>query len=141
MGNITYAQVRENFEQRHGGGEFQIVEGQKHETGRQFTTRETIAAELATIGHMQRGQNTVEPIMQMEQAAAYANTREFLNPAQRRAIEEVLTIRPTPSSFPCHQSDSASARVLRRTVRLADRDRRHLPVCKVCHLASRRRFP
>ena len=85
--------MRGNFEQQHGGGEFQIVEGQKHETGRQFTTRETIAAELATIGHMQRGQNTVAPIMQMEQAAAHADTRDFLNPAQRRAIEEVLTTR------------------------------------------------
>jgi predicted ATPase len=31
--------------------------------------------------------------MQMEQAAAHADTRDFLNPAQRRAIEEVLTTR------------------------------------------------
>jgi conjugative relaxase-like TrwC/TraI family protein len=93
MGDLTFDQVRGNFEQRHGSGEFQIVECQKHETGRQFTTRETIAAELATIGHMQRGQNTVEPIMQLHQAAAHADTRDFLNPAQRRAIEEVLTTR------------------------------------------------
>ena len=93
MGDLTYSQVRGNFEQRYGSGEFQIVEGQKHETGRQFTTRETIAAELATTSHMQRGQNAVEPILPKEQAAAHANTREFLNPAQRRAIEEVLTTR------------------------------------------------
>jgi conjugative relaxase-like TrwC/TraI family protein len=91
MGDLTYSQVRDNFNQRHGSGEFQIVEGQKHETGRQFTTRETIAAERETVGHMQRSQNTVEPIMQKEQAATHAATREFLNPAQRRAIEEVLT--------------------------------------------------
>jgi hypothetical protein len=91
MGDLTYDQVRSNFDQRHGSGEFQIVEGQKHETGRQFTTRDTIAAELATVGHMQRGQNTVEPILSKEQATAHADTREFLNPTQRRAIEEVLT--------------------------------------------------
>jgi len=91
MGDLTFDQVRGNFNQRHDSGEFQIVEGQKHETGRQFTTREAIAAELATIGHMQRGQNTVEPIMPMEQAVAHAGTRDFLNQAQRRAIEEVLT--------------------------------------------------
>ncbi|MEO6804877.1 MAG: MobF family relaxase [Edaphobacter sp.] len=91
MGDLTFDQVRGNFNQRHGSGEFQIVEGQKHETGRQFTTRDAIAAELATIGHMQRGQNTVEPIMPLDQAAAHADTRDFLNPAQRRAIEEVLT--------------------------------------------------
>jgi len=91
MGDLTFEQVRGNFDQRHSSGEFQIVDGQKHETGRQFTTRETIAAELATVGHMQRGQNTVEPILPKEQAIAQANTRELFNPAQRRAIEEVLT--------------------------------------------------
>ena len=91
MGDLTYEQVRGNFDQRHGSGEFQIVDGQKHETGRQFTTRETIAAELATVGHMQRGQNTVEPVLPKEQAAAHANSRELLNPAQRKAIEEVLS--------------------------------------------------
>src|ERR1700677_3735469 len=91
MGDLTYSQVRDNFEQRHGKGEVQIVDGQKHEAGRQYTTRETIAAELATVGHMQRGQNTVEPVMPKEQAAAHANSRELLNPAQRKAIEEVLS--------------------------------------------------
>jgi conjugative relaxase-like TrwC/TraI family protein len=93
MGDLTYSQVRKNFDQRHSTGEFQIVEGQKHETGRQFTTRETIAAERETVGHMQRGQNTIEPIVPKEQAETHAATREFLNPAQRRAIEEVLTSR------------------------------------------------
>src|SRR5665213_1158717 len=93
MGHLTFEQVRGNFDQRHNSGEFQIVDGQKHETGRQFTTRETLAAELATVGHMQRGQNTVEPILPNERAAAHAETRELLNPAQRRAIEEVLTSR------------------------------------------------
>jgi conjugative relaxase-like TrwC/TraI family protein len=91
MGDLTYDQIRTNFDQRHGSGEFQTVNGQKHETGRQFTTRDTIAAELATIAHMQRGQNAVEPILPKEQAAAHANSRELLNPAQRKAIEEVLT--------------------------------------------------
>jgi conjugative relaxase-like TrwC/TraI family protein len=91
MGDLTYKQVRVNFDQRHGSGEFQIVNGQKHETGRQFTTRETIAAELATVGHMRRGQDTIEPILPKDQANAHAATRELLNPAQRRVIEEVLT--------------------------------------------------
>ena len=91
MGDLTYDQVRGNFDKRHGSGEFQTVNGEKHETGRQFTTRETIAAELATVGHMQRGQNMVDPVLPKEQAAAHANTRELLNPAQRKAIEEVLS--------------------------------------------------
>jgi conjugative relaxase-like TrwC/TraI family protein len=90
MGDLTYPQVRDNFEQRQATGEFQRAPGQKHDTGRQFTTRDAIAEELATIKHMQQGQHTVEPTMRQENAAAHARTREFLNPAQQRAIEEVL---------------------------------------------------
>jgi ATP-dependent exoDNAse (exonuclease V) alpha subunit len=93
MGDLTYGQVRDNFEQRQVTGEFQRAPGQKHDTGRQFTTREAIAEELATIKHMQQGQSTVEPIMREENAADHARTREFLNPAQQNAIEEVLTSR------------------------------------------------
>jgi conjugative relaxase-like TrwC/TraI family protein len=91
MGDLTYSQVRDNFEQRLATGEFLHTPGQKHDTGRQFTTREAIAEELATIKHMQQGQQTVEPIMREENAAAHARSREYLNPAQQRAIEEVLT--------------------------------------------------
>jgi conjugative relaxase-like TrwC/TraI family protein len=90
MGELTYPQVRENFEQRQTSGEFQQAPGQKHETGRQFTTREAIAEELSTIKHMQQGQQNAEPMMRQEDASAHARTREFLNPAQQRAIEEVL---------------------------------------------------
>ena len=91
MGDLTYPQVRDHFEQRQATGEFQRVPGQKHDTGRQFTTRDAIAEELATIKHMQQGQSTVEPIMRQEDAAAHARTREFLNPAQQRVIEDVLS--------------------------------------------------
>ena len=91
MGDLTYGQVRDNFELRQATGEFQRTSGQKHDTGRQFTTREAIAEELATIKHMQQGQSTIEPIMRREDAAAHGRNREFLNPAQQKAIEEVLT--------------------------------------------------
>jgi conjugative relaxase-like TrwC/TraI family protein len=91
MGDLTYSQVRDNFEQRQATGEFQRAPGHKHDTGRQFTTREAIAEELATIKHMQQGQSTVDPIMRQEDASAHARTGEFLNPAQQKAIEEVLT--------------------------------------------------
>ena len=93
MGDLTFKQVRENFEHRNGTGEFQIVEARKHDTGRLFTTRETIAAERATVAHMKRGQNAIEPIMSETLAASHAARRDFLNPSQRRAIEEVLTSR------------------------------------------------
>jgi conjugative relaxase-like TrwC/TraI family protein len=91
MGDLTYSQVRGHFEQRAASGEFQITSGQKHETGRQFTTREAIAEELSTIKQMQQGRQATEPIMRQDDAVAHARSREFLNPAQQRAIEEVLT--------------------------------------------------
>src|SRR5271157_5812202 len=93
MGDLTFSQVRDNFERRHAIGEFQTVEPQKHDTGLRLTTPETIAAERATVEQMQRGQNTVAPIMSEERAASHAAALEILNPAQRRAIEEILTSR------------------------------------------------
>jgi conjugative relaxase-like TrwC/TraI family protein len=93
MGDLTFSQVRDNFEHRHAIGEFQTVAAQKHDTGLRLTTPETIAAERATVEQMQRGQNTVAPIMSDERAASHAAALEILNPAQRRAIEEILTSR------------------------------------------------
>jgi signal recognition particle GTPase len=93
MGDLTFTQVRDNFEHRHAIGEFQTVSAQKHNTGPRLTTPETVAAERATVEHMQRGQNTVAPIMSEQGAASHAAAIEFLNPAQRRAIEEILTSR------------------------------------------------
>ena len=52
MGDLTYSQVRNNFKQRQATGEFQLAPGQKHHTGRQFTTRDAIAEEPATIKHI-----------------------------------------------------------------------------------------
>ena len=54
-------------------------------------TREAIAEELSTIKQMQQGRQAAEPIMRQDAAAALARSRELLNPAQQRAIEEVLT--------------------------------------------------
>jgi hypothetical protein len=85
------SQVRDNFDQRHGTGEFQIVTARSMKQGGSSPPARPSPRNWRRSEHMQRGQNTVEPIMPKEQAAAHANTREFLNPAQRRAIEEVLT--------------------------------------------------
>lgn len=93
MGETTYAQVRAEFDARQSRGEFLQIEGKKHDTGRSFTTPETIAQERANVAHVMRGQNAVEPMMTPHQATAQAETRSFLNPAQRQVIEEVLTSR------------------------------------------------
>jgi len=93
MGQTTYAQVRAEFDARQSRGDFRHTKGKKHDTGRSFTTPETIAQERANVAHVMRGQNTLEPMMTAQQATAQAGTRTFLNPAQRQVIEQVLTSR------------------------------------------------
>jgi conjugative relaxase-like TrwC/TraI family protein len=93
MGETTYRQVRASFEARVASGEFQTVSGQKHDTGRQFTTQQTIQAEREVIRRMQQDQNQASPIMPIQDAIALTDTRQQLNSAQRGAIEQILTSR------------------------------------------------
>ena len=93
MGETPYMQVRAEFDSRQRQGDFVAVQGQKYDSGQRFTTPETIAAERANVEHMRAGKSAVEPMMTPEKAAAQAQTRDFLNPAQRAVIEEVLTSR------------------------------------------------
>jgi conjugative relaxase-like TrwC/TraI family protein len=93
MGEATYGQVRAAFNGRVEMGEFQQVASSKHASADQYTTLDTIRAEMAVVRTMRDGQNRVEPIMSEEQAAVRAASREFLNPSQRAVIEEVLTSR------------------------------------------------
>ena len=93
MGETPYGQVRTEFDSRQKEGEFVAVQSHKYDSGQRFTTPETIAAERSNIEHMRAGKNAVEPMMTAEKAAAQAQTRDFLNPAQRAVIEEVLTSR------------------------------------------------
>ena len=93
MGDVTYPEVRRNFDQRIAAGEFQTVPGSKHSTGRQFTTPETIRMERSAVKTLRLGQETVDPIMQPDAAARQANSRPQLNDGQRKAIEEILASR------------------------------------------------
>ena len=90
MGETTYAQVRSEFDSRQKQGEFLARDGGKHDSGRTFTTPETIAHERTNVRHVLEGRNAVTPIMTAEDAQAQAKTRDFLNPKQRAVIEEVL---------------------------------------------------
>ena len=93
MGETTYSQVRRVFEGRLETGEFQQVSSSKHASGNQYTTLDTIRAEMVLVKTMRDGQNSVTPIMCKEQAVVQSATREFLNPAQRTTVEEILTSR------------------------------------------------
>jgi conjugative relaxase-like TrwC/TraI family protein len=93
MGETTYPQIRASFEARVASGEFQAMPGQKHDTGRQFTTAETIRAEREVMRRMEQGQNQAPQIMSIQDAIALTDTRQHLNSAQRNAVEQVLVSR------------------------------------------------
>jgi conjugative relaxase-like TrwC/TraI family protein len=90
MGETTYKEIRSEFEARRAAGDFRMVDSPKYASGRLFTTPETIAAERANVEFMLHGRNVVEPILSAEQAQEQARSRDFLNEAQRRVIEETL---------------------------------------------------
>jgi conjugative relaxase-like TrwC/TraI family protein len=90
VGETTYREIRSEFETRRAEGDFRIVDGPKYASGRRFTTPETIAAERANVEFMLQGRNAVAPILSAEQAQEQGRSRDFLNEAQRRVIEETL---------------------------------------------------
>jgi conjugative relaxase-like TrwC/TraI family protein len=91
MGETTYPEVRASFEARIASGEFRVVAGERHGTGRQLSTAETIWAEREIVKLMQDGQGSAPQLMSVEQAIPLTESRTQLNPAQRAAIEQVLT--------------------------------------------------
>jgi len=95
MSETTFAEVRARFAARIASGEFQIMPEQKHDTGRQFTTSDTIQAEKEVLRRMQQGQNRAEPILPIQDAVKHTGKYKILNTAQRRAAEEILTSRDT----------------------------------------------
>ena len=90
MGETSYRDIRQEFDRRRDAGEFRSVQGMKHDSGRSFTTPETLAAERANIRYVLEGRNAIEPIMSAELARKQADSRSFLNDSQRRVIREVL---------------------------------------------------
>jgi conjugative relaxase-like TrwC/TraI family protein len=90
MGQVTYPDVRQNFEARHHAGEFLTIEGGKHDSGRYFTTRQTIAQEQQIVRIMREGQNQLAPIMPIGEAIRAADANVHLNKSQRSVIEDVL---------------------------------------------------
>jgi conjugative relaxase-like TrwC/TraI family protein len=91
MGEVSFSEVQSEFQRRREEGEFRSVQGQKHSSGRSFTTPETIAAERANVRHVLDGRDAAKPMLSDRAAEKQAQSRDFLNDAQRTAIREVLT--------------------------------------------------
>ncbi len=63
MGEVSFATVQEEFHRRRDEGEFRSVQGQKHSSGRSFTTPETIAAERANVQHVLNGRGATSSML------------------------------------------------------------------------------
>jgi conjugative relaxase-like TrwC/TraI family protein len=113
MSETTYAEVRASFAARVASGEFQIIPAQKHDTGRQFTTAETVRTEKEVMHRMARGQNQASPIMSIQEAVRLTESHQQLNSAQRSAIEEILTSRDAVQGLQ-GRAGSGKTTVLRR---------------------------
>ena len=93
MGEMTYPEVRANFEARIASGEFREVKGSKHSAGRHFTTAGTIQAEKEIIHSVREGQGQAPQLMAIQDAIPLTEAHERLNNTQRKAIELILTSR------------------------------------------------
>lgn len=93
MGEMTYPEVRANFEARIASGEFREVSGSKHSAGRHFTTAGTIQAENEIIRSVREGQGQAPQLMSIQDAIRLTEAHERLNDTQRKAIEQILTSR------------------------------------------------
>jgi len=93
MGETTYPEVRASFEARVANGEFRLVATDKHGSGRQFTTADTINAEKEIVQRVLDSQGRAPQLLSIEQAIPLTEKRPQLNQAQRKAIEQILTSR------------------------------------------------
>jgi len=93
MGETTYAEMRATFEARVASGEFRLVPAEKHDTGRRFTTPQTIRAEREILDRMQQGHGQRMAILSIQEAVAQSETHPELNQAQKAAAEAILTSR------------------------------------------------
>ena len=91
MGEVSFSEIQDEFKRRREQGEFRSVQGQKHSSGRSFTTPETIAAERANVQHVLNGQGASAPMLPAAAAERQAASRELFNEAQQAAVREVLT--------------------------------------------------
>jgi conjugative relaxase-like TrwC/TraI family protein len=124
MSETTYAEVRASFDSRLASGEFRQVTGQKHDTGRQITTAETIHAEKEVLQRMQQGQGREKSIMSIQDAVKHTGKYDILNTAQRRAAEEILTSRDTVQGLQGFAGVGKTTAL--RTVREAAEQRRYI---------------
>jgi conjugative relaxase-like TrwC/TraI family protein len=91
MGEATFSDVRDEFSARREHGQFRPVSQRTYDSAQRYTTPEMLAAERANIQQVRDSRHALAPMMTEREAFAQADTRSFLNDAQRRVVHEVLT--------------------------------------------------
>jgi len=98
MGGASFAEVRNQFENRVQSGE--LIEVENRSPGRAFTTGEMIGYERDNIAAMRAGQNQHEPLVSSETWREVETKHAHLSASQRAAVEQVVSSqdRITPMS-------------------------------------------
>ena len=91
MGEVTYPDLRVNFNLRIDSGDFREMPARKHSPGRRFTTARTIRAEREIIRSVQAARDQAAPIMSKDQAVYLIEANQHINMTQSGAVQEILT--------------------------------------------------
>jgi hypothetical protein len=96
MGQASYIQVRQEFEQRVIRGEFRAIARSDGRAAPQYTTGEMVRMEREIVGHMQRGNQRAydDPMLVSPQVRIWTVDRHpDLNRSQREAVDEIFLSR------------------------------------------------
>jgi conjugative relaxase-like TrwC/TraI family protein len=93
MGDVTFAQVRAEFESRVEAGEFVRVEQRLDSPGRAFTSKEMIEVEHETMAAMHAGQRQHAAIASPAVTKQLEQDHPDLSERQRAAVEQILNSR------------------------------------------------
>ena len=93
MGDVRFADVKADFEQRVEGGEFLAVAQRPGAASREFTTPEMLQLERDTIDRMRAGQHTQEPLVPAAMRQEVLHDHQHLTETQRAAVDQILSNR------------------------------------------------
>jgi conjugative relaxase-like TrwC/TraI family protein len=94
MGEATFQEIRQNFDERLRSGEFvEVDQDRPGAAGRTFTTREMLDFERENIEQMKMGQGRQEPLASEQKREEFSGTLAHLSDSQGEAVEKILSSR------------------------------------------------
>ncbi len=89
MGEASFAEVRQQFENRAHSGD--LIQVENRSPSRAFTTQEMIGYERDNITEMRAGQNRHEPMVSSETWREVEEKQVHLSTSQRAAVEQIVS--------------------------------------------------